>query len=329
MGYRKYEKIRQLNDIVRDVRFLAGANNEGFPTIQFMGTTKVHGTNASLMYDGKELRCGKRSCFLTDSREFGHFGFRQWVEENREDLTKFMKHSFDQLCEENERLYVYGEWAGKGIQQGVAVNELEKSFFMFDACIELVDNSTEWISIERVLHKEDIPPTENFHSITSFGAGFIQIDFKNPAIAQNELVEITQQVEAECPVGHRFGIKGVGEGVVWTGYYKGQKFIFKVKGAKHSVTKTKNLAPVDAEKAKSALDFVEYACTENRINQGIREVDATEKKHMPDLLRWVANDIIDEEQASLEASNLKYKDVAKEIARVVRLHYFAILERVY
>ena len=49
-------------------------------------------------------------------------------------------------------------------------------------------------------------------------------------MAQNKLVEITEEIEKECPVSASLGIKdGVGEGAVWTCFYKGDKFIFKVK----------------------------------------------------------------------------------------------------
>ena len=42
----------------------------------------------------------------------------------------------------------------------------------------------------------------------------IAIDFNNPEKAQNELIKIMEEVEAECPIGKAFGVSGTGEGVV-------------------------------------------------------------------------------------------------------------------
>ena len=48
---------------------------------------------------------------------------------------------------------------------------------------------------------------------------------------------------------------------------------------------------------------------------------------MPDLLRWVANDIIAEEDDVLRANNLEWKQVAKEVSSRVRQTFFAQIDR--
>ena len=76
------------------------------------------------------------------------------------------------------------------------------------------------------------------------------------------------------------------------------------------------------------MEFVEYACTPNRIEQGIQEVGATEKKDMPNLLKWVANDIIAEETQELVANNLEWKQVARECSNRVRQYFFEKLDKI-
>ncbi|CAF1498923.1 unnamed protein product, partial [Rotaria magnacalcarata] len=88
-----------------------------------------------------------------------------------------------------------------------------------------------------------------------------------------------------------------------------------VKGEKHSVSKVKTLAPVDAEKLANLQEFVEYACTENRMHQGLdylREQQITiEMKNIGIFLKWLINDIIKEEKDTMEESNIDPKDVGR------------------
>ena len=96
----------------------------------------------------------------------------------------------------------------------------------------------------------------------------------------------------------------------------------------YSISKVKKLTSVDPEVVTSIQNFVEYACTPNRIEQGIQEVNAQEKKDMPDLLRWVANDIISEETDTLVANHLEWKQVARECSNRIRQYYFTKLYKI-
>ena len=145
---------------------------------------------------------------------------------------------------------------------------------------------------------------------------------------QNKLIELTEEVERECPVAKQLGHSGIGEGIVWTLFWQGNKYIMKIKGSLHSTSKTTQLASVDTEVLNSIYEFIDYAATENRINQGITETGAKEKKDIPDLLRWVANDIIKEETDTLVANGLEWKQVAKGVSDKVRRHFFGIVDAV-
>lgn len=49
---------------------------------------------------------------------------------------------------------------------------------------------------------------------------------------------------------------------------------------------------------------------------------------MPELLKWVTNDIISEEANALEANNLEWKQVSRECSNRVRQYYFALLDTI-
>jgi len=157
-------------------------------------------------------------------------------------------------------------------------------------------------------------PDNNIFNIYDFPTYEIEIDFNNPAELQNKIIELTLQVEDECPVGKYFGSIGIGEGIVFS-YIdeEGNKSRFKSKGVKHSNSKVKVLASVDTEKLNSVKEFVEYAVTENRLNQGLEKVfginGELDKSRMGEFIKWVVGDVIKEETDTLSDNKLEPKDV--------------------
>jgi hypothetical protein len=358
MKFNKYHKIPQFKDVIRTIGFKAtyqGEDEDGEPiydggapkpVLTFKGTVKLHGTNAGVTYTPeKGVMAGKKKAatevingkkvvtndgFLGVDALAGHYEFNRFVQvTEKEYLTDLMNHLWKEYCVEGQQLTLFGEWAGSGVQKGVGISNIPKSFFVFGCKVRTIATEKDtWINID----EWDFTPT-NMHNINHFQTYSLEIDFNSPALIQHKLVEITEAVEKDCPVsrqllGPSFKKTLVGEGVVWTAFWKDEKFIFKVKGEKHSTSNVKTLASVDPEVVKSIFEFVDYACTENRINQGIQEVNATEKSHMPDLLRWVANDIITEENDVLESNGLEWKQVASECSNKVRQFYFKELDKI-
>jgi len=164
-------------------------------------------------------------------------------------------------------------------------------------------------------------PDNQIYNINDFRTYQITVDFNYPELAQNRFVELVNDVENECPVGKAFDVSGIGEGIVWTGYYDGVRHILKTKGKKHSTSKVKVLAAVNPEKINSIREFVEYCVTENRMNQAISEVFGDEEpiiQKMSDFLRWLMHDIADEEADTLKENNLILKDVGSSVANKAR-----------
>lgn len=337
--FKKYHKIPQYRGVVKSICSVAdfkGLDEEGVaiyvdsekPVLTAKGHVKLHGTNALISYTPTDgLQAGKRKSLVGKDSLRAHFMFNQFVQVTKKDtLIEIMDTLWREHCVEGEQITLYGEWAGNGVQKGVGISLLPKSFFVFDCKKTNLDtDESEWIDIEGLR----FPSIDNMYNIDEFPTFEVEIDFNKPALIQNRLVEITNQVEKDCPVAKQLlgetDKELVGEGVVWRFFWKGQKYIFKVKGEKHSTSKVKKLAQIDPEVLKSINEFVEYACTENRINQGIQEVDAKSKSDTRDLVSWVSRDIIKEESDVLKASGLTYKQVAKSCSKVIVNHFFKTL----
>lgn len=327
MIFKKYHKIRQFRDIVKAVTMKAnfiGLDADGKPmyeerekpVLTFTGTVKLHGTNAGISYNGTELKCLKRSSFVSD----GHFGFPEFVMKNKLDFISEMHKLWDDHCEKGEQIIAYGEWAGAKIQKGVGISNIDPAFFVFDAKVYNPEtDESKWIDISGY-------EFEKAYNIYDFPTFTVDIDFNNPKAILNKLVELTETVEKECPVAKQLGHSGIGEGVVWTAFWENEKYIFKTKGEKHSASKVKKIASVDPEKLASITEFVEYAVTENRVHQAMQETNADSRKQTGDVLRWLANDIIEEESDQLEANGLTWKDVAKECSSKGRILFFKFLD---
>ncbi len=339
MKFKKYHKIRQFRDIVRDIQFQAnykGLDSEGNkiqeettkPTLTFKGTVKLHGTNASVYYTPEGgIRAGKRNSGLSPEQLTGHMGFNQFVQVTKKDyFAGLLKNIHLQcMCNDKEQIIIYGEWAGTGIQKGVGISLLPKAFYIFDIAIyNEEDDEYTWADIDKIT----IPTEDNIYKITDFLRLEVEIDFNNPELSQNKLIEFTTKIEEKCPVAKQLGVSGIGEGIVWKTEWRGERYIFKVKGDKHSTSKVKKLASIDPELLKSINEFIDYACTVNRIEQGIKEVNAKERSDMPNLIKWIANDIIVEEDDVLQANSLEWKQVARDISTKIRQYYFKKLDTI-
>lgn len=295
------------------------------PVLKFKGTVKLHGTNAGIGFNNDAgLWAQSRENIITI--ESDNAGFAFFVEKNKEIFESMIAHiaERDGIDLNNNTISVYGEWCGGNIQKGVGICNLPKSFFIFGVKvtpypIEGAEKqpAAYWISYHGLK-----APEANIYNIDDFETYEIEIDFNMPEQSQNKLGELTIAVETECPVAKAFGFSGVGEGIVWSCEYKGVVHRFKVKGEKHSSSKVKTLAAVDTEKINSIREFVDYAVTESRFNQGLEKTfpngEPIDIKKMGALMKWINDDIIKEEMDTMKANNLEPKDIGKYVSNKVR-----------
>lgn len=301
------------------------------PTLTFKGTVKLHGTNAGVCFNWNSgIWYQSRENIITPEQDNAGFAF--FAESNKKQFFSM----FTEIAKRNNidtrdnTISIYGEWCGGNIQKGVAITNLPKSFFIFG--VKITPNPIEGAEKQPVAywvdHNDLKSPDDKIYNIEDFQTWEMEIDFNYPELVQNKLGELTLAVEEECPVGKAFGFSGVGEGIVWSCNYNGVVHRFKIKGEKHSSSKVKKLASVDTEKINSIKEFVDYAVTESRFNQGVEKTfpnnEPIDVKKMGELMKWIVNDIIKEESDTMVKNNLEPKDVGKYISTKVREMFFKL-----
>lgn len=203
---KKFPSIEQFRNVIRSVKerhdykgkdelgeFPLYRHDTPYPTLTFSGTVKLHGTNASVvLYKDGHIEYQSRENVLSLTKD--NAGFMLNMSGKKIDFL------FDGI-EFEDYIAVYGEWCGQGIQKGVAISELPKMFVIFGCKVD-----GKWIEFERFDNEQGI------YNINQFPTYSIDIDFNQPELAQNTLVELTMDVEKECPVGKYFGISTIPSG---------------------------------------------------------------------------------------------------------------------
>lgn len=335
----KYPKIGQFTNavqtILRKVNFV-GLDENGDaiydpsvpkPTITFHGTVKLHGTNASVAFNSqKGIWYQSRENIITPEKDNAGFAF--YAESNKD---AFMRIIHDVAADNdidmfNNTITVYGEWAGKGIQKNVAISELDKTFYLFGIKISPFDTekSAYWVE-----HAHYDNPEAKIINIEGFDKYTVEVDFNNPKLSQNKFVELTEEVEKECPVAKTFGVSGIGEGIVWTGEYKGNRYMFKTKGDKHAgKSKVKKTKKVDNAKLQLIINTVDKVTPVWRLDQMLTKAcdlmngGHIDRSKLGDYIRLVIKDIMEEEQHVINDAGLEPKDINKKVSEVARMYFF-------
>lgn len=321
---KKFPSIEQFRHAVRAERDQAAHENRAPGVRTYEGTVKLHGTNAGITLTSKdELVYQSRNRILAlgdDNQGFVH-GITPYESAVR-DILQHIRMHWD-LADDAE-VSIFGEWCGEGIQKGVGISKLPKMYVIFAAC-----SGDEWLDANQLLRVTGVP----IYNVHDFQKWHIDIDFSKPEIAQNQMVAVTEQVEAACPVANAFGVAGIGEGVVWRPVDGDtqSKYWFKVKGEKHSSSKVATLAAVDIEVIRRKDELVQALVTESRLEQGLQHFlneDKLELKiqNIGSFLRWVFNDIAKEEQDTIEASGFTVKELGKPISDVAKRFFMKALD---
>lgn len=337
----KFPSIEQFRNVCKEVKQRAqfvGLDKEGNPVmnraaippkLKFEGTVKLHGTNAAIVIHGNSGPMTYQSRERELTIEQDNAGFMAWATTKNEELgmtpAEHIKNvlSFNFSWKETDNMAVFGEWCGGNIQKGVAITGLPKMFVVF----AIRFNDDIWINMNNGLGFKS--SEFGVYEVSDFPRFFITIDFDNPELMQNHLAKITEEVEQECPVGKSFGVSGVGEGVVWKCWekdYDSSRFWFKVKGEKHSASKVRTLASIDVEKHAKLTDFIESVCSEQRLEQGFKnlteeQLKPAEMSSVGDFIRWMFNDIHKEEADTMEANGFTSKEMSGPLANKARRWY--------
>ena len=323
MESKKMPSIEALRKIVKDIEYLC--EEPRLPELSAIGTVKLHGTNASILYNNtiNTINPQKKSGIISIDND--NFGFARFVDENTTGCMDIIDKIKLLLTKEDlgllEYITIFGEWAGKGIQKKVAISELPKAFYMFGVHIKhrCESENDYWLSSEIVSQLKPLNPIYNLYNFKTYS---IKIDFNKIGEANDLMKTQVDEIEKEDPVAKSFGVSGVGEGIVYViNNYKGQRFIWKAKGEKHVHTgKIKSKGGYKEKQEDSKREsFLDSILPNWRLEQGITEIfgESTliDRRLYGDYIKWINQDIIKEEMDRIEESDYTLSDLYKDINR--------------
>lgn len=324
MKHYKFPKIRQYHQVIRDLKLqhqFIGKDEEGnpcydntkeLPVVEFEGRIKLHGSNSAVVFDNNgNFYCQSRSNIIDENKD--NAGFASWVNKEGHKIWENVKNHYD--VDLYDEIVVYGEWCGGSIQKGVALNNLDKMFVIF-AVRTIHGEDKEWQEFEGLEN-----PEINVFNIARIPPYTIKVDLNNPQMAIDQMNKWVDEIDQECPFCKNvFGVSGHGEGLVFT--VKGTNDFstaYKVKGSNHSQSKVKKLPKVDPVKLENLQKAVELHCNEDRLEQGWNEIVLSEEDKTPkkigDFVRWMVNDIWEEEGDSLRESNITKQEIGKSVSK--------------
>jgi hypothetical protein len=254
----------------------------------FIGTVKLHGTNASILCRNSPTPTfqyqsrNKVISTLPGDDNAGTAAFFSALP-----MSTIIKEILRiRRVETFEEIFIAGEWAGTGIQSGVAVAYLERFFAIFNIQVD-----GHWVDIRdyNTVHL----PHHRVYNIANFKTYEVEIDLNDAADcgrAYDLMKNYTLEVANLCPVGKdllelegaKLILKGGapqvfgGEGIVWTMVptpeYDTQLFNFKTKADQFLPVNTKasKRPPLtnarDSEKVAAFVDYVlgKYTLSMNR-----------------------------------------------------------------
>lgn len=315
-------------------------HNAPIPKVSVTASEKIHGTNGSVCYSNHdEFWIQTRNNIITPEKDNAGCAF---FCKNNIELWKSI--IFDLAIEydvdlDKNIISIFFEWAGGSIQKNSACTGLDKRAVVFQhfkvspldpsetECATWHETKINNLWIECKVH--------NIYNIMNFKTWEFEIDFEQPLLSQNKMIEIvSSEVEPNSPAGKSMGKDGnTGEGIVVTFLYKDSLQRFKVKGEKHSKSKVKTLKPIDEEKEKVKIEFANYACSPGRLEQawqtvfGIdNEIQEPDVKLTGDFLRAVMHDVIKEESDIMTEKGLEPKMVGSVISKIARTWFMTELD---
>ncbi len=339
----KYNKIGDFKKVIRSIKDQAKYDGIArLPTIEFDGTEKIHGTNAAVCYshsDGFWVQSRER--VLTIAEDNLGCAYAAYKHENEWttlllDLAK--SHNVDL---DNEILTIYYEWAGGSIQKKSALTGLDKRSIIFahakvspllpdPKIVKSEHQPAYWVDTVDDDGNYIMNAEAEIYNVLAYTTWRIEINFNNPEASVNDLNKTLHDNESNSPIGKYMGIENnVLEGMVWTGRNTdGTLLKFKVKGEKHTVSKVRTLKPVDDVKEQAKNDLIKLVCNPSRLEQGWQlifgannEKKRPEKTDIPDFLRWVINDIMDEHVDDYFEANIEPKELNGKISTVARIWF--------
>jgi len=309
-------------------------HNKEKPTLRFKGTVKLHGTNAGICFNNEDgMWAQSRENIITP--ESDNAGFAFFVESNREIFESMFAHVAEHhnIDLNTNTLSIFFEWAGSGIQKNVGISEIKKTAFIIGIKVTPhVENDEErkikpayWIDSSNIRAVE-----KRIYNILDFKTYEIDIDFNKPNESINKIIELTLEVENNCPVSKEFGVDGIGEGIVFSTEFNGNVIRFKSKGEKHAgKSKVKTLKSVDNEKISALIELANKVTPEWRLDQMLTNTfnlingGELDIKRLGDYIKNVTSDVVKEDIDIIAESGFEFKDIVKYVSEIAKKYFLA------
>jgi len=319
-------KLREIKKIENETSY--DIEVEGFHNY-FANGVLVHNSNAGVSYNDSDgvYTQSRNNAFGFDQGE-SHMGFTFLVKSKEQlflNIINAVKEIYNVDTSEHT-ITIYGEWAGKGIQKNVGISEIDKAFYIFGCKISKPSDpefTSYWVDISDLT----FPESKDIWNIHEFKTFDIDIDFENPHIAQNKIIELVNEVENECPVAKHFGFSGIGEGLVFVADFMNNRLLFKAKGEKHcGVSKVKTLRPVDEGKVTLVNEVADKVTPIWRLKQMFNEATKNgteiERKHIGTYIKMVIKDVLDEDSDIIVDAGLEPKDISGKVSVIAKEYFF-------
>lgn len=329
----KFSSIESFRHLVTNVRRAFVSVGKSLPVVEFLGTVKLHGTNAGVRVrkDSVQPQSRERLISITsDNAGFAHFVAGR--EKAFRHLSNFIEDYYT-IPRDSGRFTFFGEWCGGNIQSKVGLNSLEKHYVIFN----VYDHETEsylnrdWMA--DILHGDDDMEDYNdhcIHFIYEIPGYSIVIDFSQPEQYIEKLEQLTLEVEEKCPWAAYRGAEGIGEGIVWVNAadVNDTRYWFKTKGVKHqgkdqSKVKTLSADPVKVVKIRELVDVILPVW---RLEQGVKYLEENGfelgQSATGQYLQWINKDIIKEESDTIAANDYPWKELNPYVNQKARDWYF-------
>ena len=336
--FRKYTSIESFAHVYRGQDYF-----DEKAAIHYGTKIKLHGTNAAVRVTlDNEVYAQSRSRDITPDSD--NAGFANWVSITH-DVWAFPpqpKWLMD-LGYRGDVIY-YGEWAGKGIQKGDAVCQLEDKYFFVYA---VYDEQSDTMIVDPDMIEQIIPDLDQIVVLPWDVCWTVPLDFNNAEACENfgkMLTHYAEEVGEQDPFIYGiFGIEGPGEGIVVTPMcnpgddpskvgtvdaYWYNRMIFKVKAERHAVKQGQS-GKKDIVVPEGVPEFVETFVTPARCEQGLSEVGGVAlPEKTGDFMKWLGQDVKKESELELSDMGLEWKDVSKHVGLAARTWWLKKCEEI-
>jgi len=340
---KKFTHIEAFHQVARAVAKVNGDpqipdRHKVWGPVLFRGTVKIHGTNAGVALTSDAIVPQSRSRELALGDD--NLGWAQFVSgEDQKQAIREIEAVIrkEQGINPEDKLTLFGEWCGPGIQKGCGIHQVpQKMWVLFAVVLGDGDDARYLNAIPEIGDKY---AAASIYSILDGGPKWeLTVDFNDRAsleAAAERATELTAEVERQCPWAARFGAEGIGEGIVWTpmgDHWGDTRLFFKTKGILHkqaSPREGKTQIRVDPSMRASAQEFVDSMLDEDRLQQGVdflREQGmALEPRSIGEFLKWISQDVQREGASDLEVSGLEWKVVSKAVSNTARNWFLKLL----